>query len=152
MFYSKTVMDRFQNPRNAGGMHGANAIGQVGNPACGDIMKMYLKINDDGVIENAKFKTFGCCAAIASTDIACDLIKGKTIEEALKVSNKDVLEIMGDLPLHKIHYSILAEESIRAAIENYYKTKEKETKAEIRKTKKKAKAAIEEDETLADAE
>ncbi len=126
--YSKTVIDRFQNPRNAGGMHGANAIGQVGNAACGDIMKMYLKINDNGIIENAKFKTFGCCAAIASTDMACDLIKGKTIDEALKVTNKDVLKLLGELPPHKIHCSLMAEESIRAAIEDYYKRREKEIK------------------------
>jgi len=132
--YSKTVIERFQNPRNAGGMHGANAIGQVGNAACGDIMKMYLKINDNGVIENARFKTFGCCAAIASTDMACDLIKGKTIDEALKVTNKDVMDLLGELPPHKIHCSILAEESIRAAIEDYYKKKEKETKQAIKKS------------------
>lgn len=133
--YSKTVIDRFQNPRNAGSMHGANAVGEVGNAACGDIMKMYLKINDNGVIENAKFKTFGCCAAIASTDIACDLIKGKTIDDALKVTNKQVLDKLGELPPHKIHCSILAEESIRAAIEDYYKKKEKETKKAIKKAK-----------------
>ncbi len=126
--YSKTVIDRFQNPRNAGGLHGANGIGQVGNAACGDIMKMYLKISDDGVIENAKFKTFGCCAAIASTDMACDLIKGKTIDEALKITNKDVLDQLGELPPHKIHCSILAEESIRAAVQDYYKKREKELK------------------------
>ncbi len=132
--YSKTVIDRFQNPRNAGGMHGANGIGEVGNAACGDIMKMYLKINDDGVIENAKFKTFGCCAAIASTDMACDLIKGKTIEEALKVTNKDVLDLLGELPPHKIHCSILAEESIRAAVQDYYARKEKEIKKSTKKT------------------
>jgi len=126
--YSKIVIDRFQNPRNAGGMKGANGVGEVGNAACGDIMKMYLKISDDGVIENAKFKTFGCCAAIASTDMACDLIKGKTIEEALKVTNKDVLDLLGELPPHKIHCSILAEESIKSAVEDYYKKREKELK------------------------
>ena len=126
--YSKIVIERFQNPRNAGGLHGANGIGQVGNAACGDIMKMYLKINEDGVIENAKFKTFGCCVAIASTDMACDLIKGKTIDEALKITNQDVLEELGDLPPNKIHCSILAEESIRAAVEDYYKKREKEFK------------------------
>ncbi len=126
--YSKTVIDRFQNPRNAGGMKGANGVGEVGNAACGDIMKMYLKIDENGVIENAKFKTFGCCAAIASTDMACDLIKGKTIDEALKVTNKDVLDLLGELPPHKIHCSILAEESIRAAVEDYYKRREKELK------------------------
>ncbi len=136
--YSKTVIDRFQNPHNAGGMHGANAIGEVGNAACGDIMKMYLKINDNGVIENAKFKTFGCCAAIASTDMACDLIKGKTIDEALKVTNKQVIELLGELPPHKIHCSILAEESIKAAIEDYYKKKEKEIKKSVKKSTKKA--------------
>ena len=131
--YSKTVIDRFQNPRNAGGMHGANAIGEVGNAACGDIMKMYLKIDDNGVIENAKFKTFGCCAAIASTDMACDLIKGKTIDEALRVTNKQVLDLLGELPPHKIHCSILAEESIKAAIQNYYERKEKELKKSVKK-------------------
>ena len=135
--YSKIVLDRFQNPRNAGGMHGANAIGQVGNPACGDIMKIYLKINDHDVIENAKFKTFGCCAAIASTDMACDLIKGKTIEGALKVTNNDVLNLLGELPPHKIHCSLMAEESIRAAIEDYYKRKEKESKQAIKNSSKK---------------
>ena len=134
--YSKTVMDRFQNPRNAGGMHGANAIGQVGNAGCGDIMKMYLKINDAGIIENARFKTFGCCAAIASTDMACDLIKGKTIEEALRVTNKDVLDLLGEMPAHKIHCSLMAEESIRAAIEDYYKRKEKESKQAMKKSAK----------------
>ncbi|MBE7076255.1 MAG: iron-sulfur cluster assembly scaffold protein [Clostridiales bacterium] len=134
--YSKVVMDRFQNPRNAGGMHGANAIGQVGNAACGDIMKMYLKINDNGIIENARFKTFGCCAAIASTDIACDLIKGKSIEDALKVTNKDVIDKLGELPTHKLHCSLMAEDSIRAAIEDFYKRKEKESKQAIKKSKR----------------
>ena len=123
--YNKKVLSIFQNPKNAGGMKGANAIGKVGNAACGDIMKIYLKINDDGIIEDARFKTFGCCAAIASTEVACDLIKGKTIEEALKVTNKQVFEILGDLPPHKIHCSVLAEEAIRAAVDNYNERKEK---------------------------
>ena len=136
MYYSKTVMDRFQNPRNAGGMHGANAIGQVGNVACGDIMKFYLKINDNGVIENARFKTFGCCVAIAATDIACDLVKGKTIDEALKISNTDLMNILGEIPTHKIYCCILAEEAIRAAIEDYYKRREKESKMAIKKSMK----------------
>lgn len=126
--YNKTVIERFKNPKNAGGLRGANGIGKVGNAACGDIMKMYLLINDDGIIEDARFKTFGCCAAIASTDVACDLVKGKTIDEALKVTNKQVFDILGDLPPHKIHCSVLAEESIRAAVEDYYKKKEKESK------------------------
>ena len=135
--YSKKVMERFQNPRNAGTLQGSNAVGQVGNATCGDIMKMYLKINDNGIVEDAKFRTFGCCAAIASTDIACDLIKGKTIEDALKISNKDVVDMLGELPPHKIHCSVLAEESIRAAIEDYYKRLEKASKDALKKTKKK---------------
>ena len=125
---NKTVLERFKNPKNAGGLRGANGVGKVGNAACGDIMKMYLLINEDGIIEDAKFKTFGCCAAIASTDVACDLVKGKTIDEALKVTNKQVFDILGDLPAHKIHCSVLAEESIRAAVEDYYKRVEKESK------------------------
>lgn len=133
--YSKVVLDRFQNPRNAGTLKGANAVGQVGNATCGNIMKIYLKINDSKIIEDAKFKTFGCCAAIASTDIACDLIKGKSIEDALKISNKDVLNLLGELPPHKIHCSILAEESIRSAIEDYYKKKEKEAKKALKNSK-----------------
>ena len=126
--YNKTVLERFKNPKNAGGLRGANGVGKVGNAACGDIMKMYLLINEDGIIEDAKFKTFGCCAAIASTDVACDLVKGKTIDEALKVTNKQVFDILGDLPAHKIHCSVLAEESIRSAVEDYYKSVEKESK------------------------
>ena len=126
--YNQTVIERFKNPKNAGGLRGANGVGKVGNAACGDIMKMYLLINDNGIVEDAKFKTFGCCAAIASTDVACDLVKGKTIEDALKITNKQVFDILGDLPPHKIHFSVLAEESIRAAIEDYYKRKEKGNK------------------------
>ncbi len=128
--YSKKVLEIFQNPKNAGGMKGANAIGKVGNAACGDIMKIYLKINDDKIIEDARFKTFGCCAAIASTEVACDLIKGKTIDEALKVTNKQVFDILGDLPPHKIHCSVLAEEAIRAAVDNYNERLEKKGKKE----------------------
>lgn len=127
--YSQQIIERFKNPKNAGSLRGANGVGKVGNAACGDIMKMYLKISDEGIIEDAKFKTFGCCAAIASTDVACDLIKGKTIDEALKVTNKDVFNILGTMPAHKIHCSVLAEETIRDAIEDYYKRKEKENKA-----------------------
>jgi len=126
--YNKKVLAIFQNPKNAGGMKGADAIGKVGNAACGDIMKIYLKISEDGIIEDARFKTFGCCAAIASTDVACDLIKGKTIEEALKVTNKQVFEILGDLPPHKIHCSVLAEEAIRAAVDDYNAKKAKAEK------------------------
>lgn len=136
--YNKKVMSIFQNPKNAGGMKGANGIGKVGNAGCGDIMKIYLKINDEKVIEDARFKTFGCCAAIASTDVACDLIKGKTIEDALKVTNKDVFEVLGDLPAQKIHCSVLAEEAIRAAVDNYYE--------KLDSDKKKSKKEFEEEE------
>lgn len=135
--FTKTVLDRFQNHHNAGGMHGANAIGQAGNSDCGDIIKMYFKINDQNIIENAKFKTFGCSVAIASSDVACDLVKGKNIDDALKISSQDILKILGNIPQYKMHCVILAEESIRAAIEEYYREKEKATKAEIRRTKKK---------------
>lgn len=123
--YTQKVIDIFKNPKNAGGLRGANGIGKVGNSACGDIMKVYLKINEDGIIEDAKFKTFGCAAAIASTSVACDMIKGMTIEEALEVKNSQVIETLGGLPAQKIHCSILAEEAIHAAIDDYYKKKEK---------------------------
>ena len=127
--YSKKVLSIFQNPKNAGGMKGANAIGKVGNSACGDIMKIYLLI-ENGIIKDASFKTFGCCAAIASTDVACDLIKGKSIEDALKVTNQQVFDVLGELPPNKIHCSVLAEEAIKAAINDYYKRIEKTSKKE----------------------
>ena len=114
--YSKMVIEKFQNPKNAGAMHGANAIGQVGGIAGGDLMKLYLKINDKGVIEMARFKAFGCCVSIAAMDVACDLIAGKDIESALKVTNKDILKILCEVPDHKMQCLVLAEESIRAAI------------------------------------
>lgn len=123
--YNDKVIKEFQNPKNAGALRGANGVGKVGNAACGDIMKVYLKINDDGVIEDASFKTFGCAAAIASTSIATQLIKGMTIEDALKVKNSQIIEILGGLPPIKIHCSIMAEEAIHAAVEDYYKRKEK---------------------------
>ncbi len=126
--YSKEIIERFKNPRNAGGLRGANGVGKVGNAACGDIMKVYLLVDDNGIIKDARFKTFGCCAAIASTDVACDLIKGKTLDEALKVTNKQVYDILGEMPQHKIHCSVLAEESIHAAVEDYYKRKDKANK------------------------
>ena len=128
--YTQKVINRFQNPKHAGQIKGANGVGTVGNPACGDIMKMFLKINDETkVVEDASFKTFGCAAAIASTDVACELIIGKTIDEALKVTNKQVVETLGELPVQKIHCSVLAEEAISAAVEDYNKKlKKKETK------------------------
>ena len=116
--YSEKVMEHFASPHNVGELKDANAIGEVGNAQCGDIMRMYLKIEDD-VIKDASFKTFGCCAAIASSSVATDMIKGKTIEEALALKNSDVVEALDGLPPIKIHCSVLAEEAIKSAIENY---------------------------------
>ncbi len=116
--YSEKVMEHFANPHNVGELQDANAIGEVGNPQCGDIMRMYLKIEDD-VIQDASFKTFGCCAAIASSSVATDMVKGKTVEEALHMKNSDVVEALDGLPPLKVHCSVLAEEAIQKAIENY---------------------------------
>lgn len=132
MYYSRYIIERFQNPVNAGGMHGANAIGEARNEGCQDLTRLYLKIDDNNVIENARFKTFGCCASIVSADITCDLVKGKTIDEALKITNADVINVMGEVPLNKIPCSIMAEESIRLAIEDFYKRKEKEMKKALK--------------------
>ena len=126
--YNAKVLEIFKNPKNVGTIKGASGVGTVGNASCGDIMKMYLKINEKGVIEDAKFKTFGCAAAITTTSVATDLIIGKTIEEALKVKNSQIVEILGGLPTQKIHCSILAEEAIHAAIEDYHKRKDKKNK------------------------
>ncbi len=123
--YNEKVMDYFYNPRNAGELEDANAVGEVGNAQCGDIMQVYLKIKGD-IIEDVSFRTFGCGAAIATSSIATEMIKGKTIDEALALSNKDVIEELGGLPPAKIHCSVLAEEAIKAAIQNY---KEDEGKA-----------------------
>ena len=117
--YTDTVMDHFQHPRNVGSIENADGIGEVGNAKCGDIMKMYLKIQDN-VITDVKFETFGCGSAIASSSMATEMIKGKTIDEALAVTNKQVVEALGGLPAHKLHCSVLAEESIKSAIKNYY--------------------------------
>ena len=122
--YSKKVMDIFKEPKNAGIIKNASGVGQVGNAKCGDIMKIYLKV-ENNVIIDAKFKTFGCVAAIASTDIACDKLKGKTIDEALKITNADILKEMGEVPTNKIHCSVLAKEGIEEAIKDYYKKLEK---------------------------
>jgi len=135
MMYTKTVLDRFQHPRNAGALSGSNAVGEVGNAACGDVVKLFLKISENGTIENAKFKTFGCSATIAASDIVCDLIKGKPIDDALKITSADIVKILGDLPSHKMHSVLLAEEVVRSAIEDFYKKKEKATKAAIKKQK-----------------
>ncbi len=117
--YTEIVMDHFLNPRNTGEIENADGIGEVGNAKCGDIMKMYLKIND-GIITDVKFETFGCGSAIASSSIATEMIKGKTIEEALAVTNKQVVEALGGLPAHKLHCSVLAEEAIKSAVKDYY--------------------------------
>jgi nitrogen fixation NifU-like protein len=127
--YTDTVMARFNNgqPKNGGMIKNADGVGQVGNARCGDIMKIYLSI-EKGRIKDAKFKTFGCVSAIASTDIACDMIRGKTVEEALQLTNQQVVDALGGLPEIKIHCSVLAKEAIEAAIANYYKKQEKPTK------------------------
>ena len=117
--YTETVMDHFTHPRNVGEIPDADGVGEVGNDKCGDIMKMYLEIKDDR-IEDVKFETFGCGSAIASSSMATELIKGKTIEEALAVTNKQVVDALGGLPAYKLHCSVLAEESIKAAVKNYY--------------------------------
>ena len=116
--YSDKVMDHFRNPRNVGAMEDANAIGEVGNAKCGDIMKMYLKIEDD-IIKDVKFETFGCGSAIAASSMATELIKGKPVSEARQLSNKAVVEALDGLPPHKIHCSVLAEEAIQAALLDY---------------------------------
>lgn len=117
--YSEKVMDHFQNPRNMGELESANGVGTVGNAKCGDIMRMYLDIDENGVIRDCKFKTFGCGAAIATSSMATELVKGKTIEEALKVTNKAVMEALDGLPPVKVHCSLLAEEAIHAALWDY---------------------------------
>ena len=117
--YTETVMDHFTHPRNVGEIPDASGVGEVGNAKCGDIMKMYLKIKDDRIAD-AKFETFGCGSAIASSSMATELIKGKTVDEALAVTNKQVVDALGGLPAYKLHCSVLAEESIKAAVKDYY--------------------------------
>ena len=117
--YTDIVMDHFMHPRNVGEIPNADGVGEVGNAKCGDIMKMYLKINGN-VIEDVKFETFGCGSAIASSSMATELIKGKTVDEALAVTNKQVVDALGGLPAYKLHCSVLAEESIKAAVKDYY--------------------------------
>ena len=119
MLYSDKVLDHFSNPRNVGEIENADAIGEVGNAKCGDIMKMYLKI-DGNTISDVKFKTFGCGAAIATSSIATEMIKGKSIDEALTLTNKAVVEALDGLPPAKVHCSVLAEQAVKSAIANYY--------------------------------
>ena len=127
--YTEQVMDHFMNPRNVGEIENASGVGTVGNAKCGDIMKMYIKVKD-GVIEDVKFKTFGCGAAIATSSRATEMVKGKTIEEALKVTNKMVADSLGGLPPVKMHCSVLAEEALHAAIQDYKDRMEKGEKPE----------------------
>ena len=119
MLYSDKVFDHFSNPRNVGEIEDANGIGEVGNARCGDIMKMYLKI-EDGIIKDVKFKTFGCGSAIATSSMATEMIKGKPLDEALKLTNQAVVEALDGLPAVKIHCSVLAEQAVKAAISDYY--------------------------------
>lgn len=119
MLYSDKVMDHFLHPRNVGEMENPDGVGEVGNAKCGDIMRMYIKV-DDGIITNVKFKTFGCGSAIATSSMATELIKGKPIDEAVKLSNKAVVEALDGLPAHKLHCSVLAEEAVKSAVEDYY--------------------------------
>ena len=117
--YSEKVMDHFRNPRNVGVIEDANGVGEVGNAKCGDIMKMYLKIDESEVIEDVKFETFGCGSAIASSSMATELIKGKPVSEALQLTNQAVAEALDGLPAYKMHCSVLAEEAIKSAIDDY---------------------------------
>ena len=127
--YSEKVMDHFRNPRNVGIIEDADGVGEVGNARCGDIMKVYLKIEDD-IITDVKFETFGCGSAIASSSMATELIKGKPVSEAMRLTNKAVAEALDGLPDYKMHCSVLAEEAIRGALEDYY-NKHPEKKKEV---------------------
>lgn len=117
--YSEKVMDHFKNPRNVGEIENASGVGTVGNAKCGDIMRIFLDIDDDGIIQDVKFKTFGCGAAVATSSMVTELVKGKTVQEALKVTNKAVMEALDGLPPVKVHCSLLAEEAIHAALWDY---------------------------------
>jgi nitrogen fixation NifU-like protein len=116
--YSEKVMEHFKNPRNVGEMENPDGVGRVGNPVCGDVMELYIKVKD-GTIVDAKFKTFGCAAAIATSSMVTEMVKGKSIKEALKISNKAVVEALDGLPAAKVHCSVLAEDVLKAAIEDY---------------------------------
>lgn len=118
--YSEKVMDHFKNPRNVGEIDNASGVGTVGNAKCGDIMRIFLDIDEDGIIQDVKFKTFGCGAAIATSSMATELIKGKSIEEALKLTNSAVVEALEGLPPVKIHCSVLAEQAVKSALSDYY--------------------------------
>ncbi len=121
--YTEKVLDHFEHPRNVGQLPDYNGVGMVGNAKCGDIMQMFIKVNEENVIEDVSFKTFGCGAAIATSSMATEMIKGKSVDEALKLSNAAVVEALEGLPPQKIHCSVLAEEAVKAAIEDYQKKK-----------------------------
>lgn len=123
MQYSEKVLDHFSNPRNVGEIEGADGIGEVGNAKCGDIMKMYIKVDDNDIITDVKFKTFGCGAAVATSSMATELIKGQPISEVLKLTNKAVVEALDGLPAVKLHCSVLAEQAIKSALSDYYTRK-----------------------------
>lgn len=127
--YTEKVMELFMNPKNVGRIEDADGIGEVGNPVCGDVMKIYLKIKDDRIVD-VKFETFGCAAAIATSSMVTEMVKDKTLDEALKVTNKDVAEALGGLPPQKLHCSLLAEEGIKAAIEDYLAKRGNDNKKE----------------------
>ena len=129
--YSEKVMDHFANPRNVGELENANAIGEVGNAKCGDIMKIYMNI-EDNIIKEVSFKTFGCGAAVATSSMATEMVKGKTVEEALQLTNKAVMEALDGLPPAKVHCSVLAEEAINAAIADFYKRQGIEPPVEVK--------------------
>ncbi len=144
--YSEKVMDHFNNPRNMGEIENAKGIGTVGNAKCGDIMRMYLDIDDNGIIQDVKFKTFGCGAAIATSSMATELVKGKTVQEALLVTNKAVMEALDGLPPVKVHCSLLAEEAIHAALWDYAKKQDIEIEGLKEPVKDIEEIAVEEDE------
>lgn len=121
MIYTEKVMEHFRNPRNVGEINNADGVGEVGNPTCGDIMKIFLKVNDEHIIEDVKFQTFGCGSAIASSSMTTELIKGKSIHEAVRLTNKAVVEALGGLPPVKVHCSVLAEQAVKAALYDYAK-------------------------------
>ena len=131
--YSEKVMDHFRNPRNVGSIENADGVGEVGNAKCGDIMKIYLKIDND-VVTDVKFETFGCGSAIASSSMATEMIKGKPVDQVLTLTNKAVVEALDGLPAHKLHCSVLAEEAVQAAVEDYYKRKGETPPEEALKT------------------
>lgn len=134
MAYTKEVMDHFRNPRNVGELENANAIGEVGNAKCGDIMRMYLDIDDEtGIIKDVSFETFGCGSAIATSSMATEMVKGHSVKEAMQLSNQAVVEALGGLPAQKIHCSVLAEQAIKAALVDYYNKKGEDGEAVVGK-------------------